>query len=342
MRFTFATFVLVSAFLEASALRLPRPPKPPDTPNTPPTPNPPNTPGTPNTPGRLPVDVPCSGRRRALACTISSKKWDDDKVEDNYRKPGADAIADLLSIRERPGDAKPNTEDIDKKYTTTNDPDSAYMGEIAQRHLGMDGFEQFMEFRVNNQKEKVDEVIKNMRDAGDTRDLNKVAKELKEGTILQTLQNTDHGLIVVELSFNRKYDVYRDYDSEGLERPPVNGNEGGAIQWTDQVMNGWEKSISQKDSKLTIKDVELKSIIRSNIETEDTNKVIEAAMERAGQKFGGDKSKNEDWVEFSHSGTGANKEGFEAIAGTIHGKRVIQILKEYVSQLRFITEQFFS
>jgi hypothetical protein len=159
MRFTFATFVLVSALLETSALRIPRPPKTPQTPNrpnTPETPNTPNTPGrlpgtnTPNTPGRLPGAVPCSGRRRAIACTIDSKKWDDLQVDTKQRKAGADAIADLDSIKSRPGDAKPNTEDIDKKYTTTTDPNSNFRGELAQRFLGTKPDTPFMEFIVKN------------------------------------------------------------------------------------------------------------------------------------------------------------------------------------------------
>jgi hypothetical protein len=182
------------------------------------------------------------------------------------------------------------------------------------------------------QKEKVDEVIENIRVAGgDQRNLDDVAEKLKDGTILQTQSNTDHGLIAIELSFGRKYDVYRDYDKDGLERPPVTGNKDDAIRWTDQVMDGWKKAISRKDPNLSVRDVPLNHIIRSNVFNDDTNNVIEAAMQKAGQKFG-DRAKDEDYIVFAKNDE--NKEGFEAIAGTDHGKRVIQMLKEYVSPIQ--------
>lgn len=238
---------------------------------------------------------------------------------------------DLDSIRTHSGDAKPNREDIDKKYETVSDKDGFHFSDIGEEFLGLEDSTPFFEFVVKNKKENVDALITKLKDAGDTRDLDALAKKLREAEMLQTQANTDKGVIVVELSFNRKYDVYRDYDKDGLERPALTGNKDDAIKWTDQVMAGWKKAIAAKDPNLTPKDVELKNIIRHNIATEETNNVIEAAMQKAGQKFGTDSSKDEDWIEFSHNGE--RKEGFEAIAGTIHGKRVIQMLKEYVSQI---------
>ncbi|KAF2002763.1 hypothetical protein P154DRAFT_573957 [Amniculicola lignicola CBS 123094] len=331
MRFTFATFVLVSAFLEASAIRIPLPPKLPGTPNTPNTPNmpntpnnpgrlpDPNTPNTPNTPGRLPDPISCSGRRRAVECTIDSKKWDDFQVETKYRQPGAHAIADLDSIKSHPGDAQPNTEDITRKYSTEIYEDSTFNNKITIERLKMEKDTQFTEFVVYNKKENVDEVIDNIKRAGgDQRDLDKVADILKTRQILQTKSNPDHGVIAIELSFGRKYDVYRDYDEEGLQRPALHGNKDDSIRWSDQVMDGWKAAIREKDATLTIKDVPLKSIIRSEVNNADTNNVIEAAMQKAGQKFGN--KEGEDSIVFSKNDE--NKEGFEAMAGTIHGKRV--------------------
>lgn len=344
MRLTFATFVLISAFFETSAVRIPfpRPPKLPGTPNTPNkpnTPNTPNTPGrlpgpnTPNTPGRPPVAGPCSGRRRAIACAIDSKDWNDLEVETKYRRPGADAIAELDSIKSHPRDANPNTEDIDKKYTTAiKEGKDFFDDELATDFLGTNEDTLFVKFVVKNQEEKVDELIKKIRVAGgDQRDLGKVAGTLKETPILQTQSNVDLGLIGIEQSFARKYDVYRDYDKDGLERPAVTGNSRDAIRWKDQVMDGWKKAISKKDPKLTIKDVPLNYIIRAKIITDDTNNVIKAAMDKAGRMFGLDKDKKEDYIEFFKNGE--NKEEFEAIAGTLHGKGVIDMLKEYVLPL---------
>lgn len=53
-------------------------------------------------------------------------------------------------------------------------------------------------------------------------------------------------------------------------------------------MAGWKKAIAETgDSSLTIKNVELNSIIRHDIANEDTINVIEAAMRKSGIKFDG-------------------------------------------------------
>jgi len=148
-----------------------------------------------------------------------------------------------------------------------------------------------------------------------------------ETPMLETYSNVERKSIIVPNSNNNLYDIHRDYD--GAESPLL-AREGldkeESLRWTDEVMYGWKKaaSFAQKD----VKDLELESVIRYGIVTKDSINVINAVMARVGKQLDG---VDDVFKVNKYDPDPKMREGFEAIAGTIHGNRVAQMLREYVS-----------
>jgi hypothetical protein len=139
--------------------------------------------------------------------------------------------------------------------------------------------------------------------------------------------------MIMDYSFNRKYDLHRKYprvdgaevDEEAYRRDGSDkdkpDDQKEAIGYSDQVMYTLKKAYDDNTSGITLKGAPIENIVRRNIETKETNQVIEAVMAKSGQKL----ANNDDVVSFD-KGT----QEFEAIMGTIHGERMLQMLREYV------------
>jgi hypothetical protein len=170
--------------------------------------------------------------------------------------------------------------------------------------------------------------------ADKNRQLDEFADELKnenDGKMLKASISIDQRSMILDYSYNQKYDLHRKYpvrddDQTAEENFRRTGSDDGkpenqkeAVGYTDQVMYGLTKSYER--SNIDPKNVPIENIVRRNIETVDTNRVIEASLARSGQKLEG----ADDVVAFD-KGTPE----FEAIMGTIHGERMLQLLTEYV------------
>jgi hypothetical protein len=138
--------------------------------------------------------------------------------------------------------------------------------------------------------------------------------------MLEHWTSPDGKTLVFDKFFNEKLDLYRDYDKDPLgetvyERQGL--DKDATVRFTDQAMFGWKLAIGNRNPR----DVGLENIVHKDIITEETNTVIEASLARAGRRF----ESSEDVIVFEKG-----QEEFEAIMGTIHGRRMAEMLTEYV------------
>jgi hypothetical protein len=356
MRFSIAQLLLLNVLVAGLRLPIPRPPKAPSSPrpgnalpgqSTDPgrwTPG--KAPDAPQTqPGRLPVDMEqpkpaCNGKKR-MDCAIDTSKWDQlNAKKPEFRNKGAAEMARLDRIKENPTDADPKPLDqatFEERFRIDVNVEQQYRTEIGERLLGHKKDDKWTKFSVTNREDKVEELIAKMKAKGvsdvNGKPLDEIEDLYLEDPFLFTYANVERKSIVVPHSYNSQYDIYRSYDGvdnkllirEGLD-------ETQALRWTDEVMYGWRQALSKAGKD--VKDVELESVIRHGIVTEDTTEVINALMARVGKRLDSidNKDKNEDFFKINKDDPDPRiKEGFETIAGTIHGQRVAQMLREYVS-----------
>lgn len=149
--------------------------------------------------------------------------------------------------------------------------------------------------------------------------------------MLQTSINLRLRSMVIDHSYNQKFDLHRKYprndgapiDEEDFRR---SGSDDGkpagqkeAFGYTEQVMYGLKRRFDAEG--IDPKTLPLENIVRRNIETVETNAVIKAALAKSGQKLDGP----DDVVSFDRG-----SDEYEALMGTIHGERMLQMLTEYV------------
>ncbi|KAF2183550.1 hypothetical protein K469DRAFT_690009 [Zopfia rhizophila CBS 207.26] len=356
MRLSIANVLLLNSLASGLRIPIPRPPTAPRPPTLPGGPDVPlpgqNQPGrwipgqnTPNAPaaqpGRLlPEEQPkpaCNGKKR-MECLADPAKWDQLGVETKFRTKGAEEISRLDKIKENPTDANPNKIEetaFTEKYTVNKERDVPFSTRIGERLLGHKADDKWSRIVVKNNPGKVDELMNKMREQGITKvgrfPLRNVEQGYKEAALLSTYQNTDRKSIVIDFSFNNKYDVFRNYKTtEGNKFNRVGLDEAQQIRMTDQVMLGWRQAAGTANKD--VKDVELEFVIQKQIVTDDTNNVINAALERVGKKLDDidNQGADQDFFKFNKNDLDLKvKEGFEAIAGTVHGQRVAQMLRDY-------------
>ncbi|KAF2446209.1 hypothetical protein P171DRAFT_511924 [Karstenula rhodostoma CBS 690.94] len=309
------------------------------------------------TPNQQPELIPCTidGRKRT-ACTPNDNKWNALNVqagqtENRFLIAGRAAIARLDNVKTNMPTPKnvPTDGVMNSRYTIHQRPESdAGRPDILRvvKDINPEKDNLWTDFSIRNTDANVDLFIANKRAQIDQTlspaeidnqkaFLDALAVELKnpnEGSMLRTSISTELRSTVMDFSFNQKYDLYRKYvpnhnDRTADERLRRDGFDDGkpkdqqeSVIYTDQVMYSLDKAYAGQDPKSK----PIENIVRRNIATVETNEVIEAVLEKSGQRLDGPN----DVVSFDR-GTPE----FEAIMGTIHGKRILQMLFDYVEKL---------
>lgn len=147
-----------------------------------------------------------------------------------------------------------------------------------------------------------------------------MTQDLKsENRILKQYTSPDGKTLIFDKFCNAKYDLYRK-----LENEPENGfreyerdemDKDAVIRFTDQAMIGWKQSVGNRNPR----DIGLEKIIHKGIITEDTHTVINAVLKRKGVTLVNDGQ----IIEFTKGGA-----IFDALLGTVHGKRTADMLFE--------------
>lgn len=154
------------------------------------------------------------------------------------------------------------------------------------------------------------------------------AKPGAETVMLRTFekpsQGSSKGLIIIKSSYNKLRDFFREYtyDLGGagkFKRPET----GKATRWSDQVMANWRAAVKRDGGDVK----SLQYMARDNIKTEETQEVITAVLEQMG-------GSTEGFVTVRRTG-GDEKESasFDALAGTVHGIRAIQMASDHHQEL---------
>lgn len=288
----------------------------------------------------------CTSKR--APCVPSDTDWNDPEIgiQNRFLQDGRAEIARLDNIKNNPNDiTTPVQRDLNVDYDIEWKEGVPFSDKIIENVYG-DKIDlskiKWTELTVKNREENVDR-LRSMQDSNfaalspEQRSADPLRSQyLGEDTILTTYQNIEARGIIIHQSQHKDLDVLRSNDKDiAPDKPQYQRTQGvnpsKSIRWTDQVMYGWRRAAgeAEKDPK----DVELKWIFRSGITNEDTNKVIQAAMRRNGQKFVENNVNDADEIVSYTKGDPDPKkaEAFDAIAGTVHGKRVAQMLREYVS-----------
>ncbi|KAF2871056.1 hypothetical protein BDV95DRAFT_607333 [Massariosphaeria phaeospora] len=344
--------VLLLSSLASGRIPILRPIRPsPDAPSTPDSPGS-NVPGQQNNPhwqpGQSTPDVPaaqpgrfteepqkpaCNGKKR-MECVADSSKWD--QLDPRFRRDGAAEIARLDRIKQNPGDAAPeklSLDDFNDRYDAWID-DAAkqeFDSTIGHRLLGHNKDDKWTKFTVENRDDKIDELLSRNQVEGKVNGIPiSMMKETFRSSLLETYTSIERKSIAIPRSYNNDLDVYRGW-TEGMTRRQ-GLDETQSVRWTDEVMIGWKGAIDKAGKQP--QDVELESVLRVGIVTDDTNDVINAALARIGRKLDDNNDSDADFFKFQKNDPDPNtKEGFEAIAGTIHARRVAQMLRDYHDDL---------
>jgi hypothetical protein len=144
----------------------------------------------------------------------------------------------------------------------------------------------------------------------------------------RTLENPAKGSVVVKASFNNERDLHREYkgvtgDKDIQYTRPAFGDKADEVGWSDQLMANYRKAKEnfEKDPKNNGKKAEpLKYVAQDTITPQtDTRQVIDGVYAAMNKKAG-------EMVTVRRTGgDAAETASFNALAGTVHGQRPIQI-----------------
>ncbi|KAF2682507.1 hypothetical protein K458DRAFT_390993 [Lentithecium fluviatile CBS 122367] len=161
-----------------------------------------------------------------------------------------------------------------------------------------------------------------------------LSQDLDGAAMVRTLENPEKGSVVVKASFNNEKDLYRKYTGEVGENPatgrpytyerPGFGNKAEEVGWTDQLMANWRKSAA--DAGVDVKS--LKYIAQDDITRHTaTQQVIDGVMEVMEGRVG-------TMLTVRRTGGSAKETAsFDALAGTVHGQRPIQMATDHHVEL---------
>ncbi|KAH7401220.1 hypothetical protein BKA66DRAFT_564879 [Pyrenochaeta sp. MPI-SDFR-AT-0127] len=347
MRFT-TIVILLNAYLLAAlpGLPIPRLPDIPDVPKLPDTPSTPEHPGyepgrwppenanpddqAPGDPGRIPEqqqELPaCGGRRRGL-CRPDDTNWNYLDIPTNFQGPGRLVVDRLDSVTSKPPQPHnaPTLETFTARYHGTISQDTNPEVPLILTKGGQPSEQSsWYKFTVRNKDETIEQFVSRQKEAGLTDDassrLDRLASRLRNSeNLLEQWTSPDGKSLVLERFFNEKYDLYRDYDQDSnneYEYLRQGLHKDAVIRFTDQVMVGWKQTIGNRDPK----EVGLENVVHKDIITDETNQLIDAVLAKAGKIIDDDN----DFIEFNKG-----EEGFEAIMGTVHGRRTAEMLTDY-------------
>ncbi|KAF2274414.1 uncharacterized protein EI97DRAFT_478838 [Westerdykella ornata] len=267
--------------------------------------------------------------------------WDNLEIPEKFQAPGREIIRALDNVRTQPPAPKdlPSPATIESRYNIIRQPGTKGGNvPILRMANNFADSSDWYSIDVYNKLDvvdryynmKVEEVNQNPNMRADNREsavdlFDDLRRELIRTPMLTTYSSINKKSIVLNWSYNKKYDLYRNYenDPEGyweLERMGLEPQ--NSVKFTDQVMYGWKKASEEagKDPK----DVDLENVVRQAIDNKETEQVITAALQRSGKSL---RDEN-DLAEFQKG-----EEGFEAIMGTVHGKRVAQMLLDYHEEI---------
>ncbi|KAF2690452.1 hypothetical protein K458DRAFT_413229 [Lentithecium fluviatile CBS 122367] len=193
-----------------------------------------------------------------------------------------------------------------------------------------DQVRQFEEWRNAKMGELTDDDLFNFKD--------KVPEDGGDAVMLRTHENPAKGAMIIKESFNERNDYYRSYKytmpRDGAElpkeytRPAFTSNGNSApTRWTDQTMANWRQAVAATPGA----DVKnLKYMARDNIITTHTTKVLEGVLEQMGPQGA---QRGQMFTVRRTGGNAAETASFDAIAGTVHGQRPIQMLADHHVEL---------
>jgi len=133
--------------------------------------------------------------------------------------------------------------------------------------------------------------------------------------ILTTFEDKGQKTMIIKDSKNRDNDMYRTPDGEP--------NDPRMLRWSEMVMDNWRQVASDAVG-------DLKFMVRDNIGTTETQDAINAAITRVTAGGKGDANAMQT---FRRTAEGDELAGYQLIAGTVHGERVLKMLKDYHGEL---------
>ncbi|KAF2187678.1 hypothetical protein K469DRAFT_685561 [Zopfia rhizophila CBS 207.26] len=200
-----------------------------------------------------------------------------------------------------PGGDQGNKEDVSKKYDLEYEENVQYHEPVLDYYddtYRITREDHWYESAVLNDPDRVEEMMKILKDQGRTDIIDDLKATYKKSDILRMLEKPDKGGIIIKGNFSKRFDIFRGYTGDRPENARFNRpglGEKKAIKWSDMVMYNWKESCKEAG-----KDIKgLKFMVRGNIVIDETNNVTRATIERVGQKVDGP----DDFIDFTRADT---------------------------------------